>query len=371
MSQPVKNIIRLLSATVLIILMAAALNFVVDPLQVFRPARFFAAMYSPDSRMQDAGLIQSQDFNTVLMGTSLAIHFRQSDIDRVLGVRSLKLSLNGSNSREQSFVLAAALERHPKRVIWEVDDWIFHDAPDIDSNIYIPADLYRRNVKGFAGYLLSGAMARESAWIMARAIPPLQPLVAGLTNGVMFMFPLSSADDINALRPDFDLAAAYNAKNAVTAFRHITAPVRSQYLANDTDYDMKVRVFERDAIGLIAAHPDVQFDVYLPPYSILQWVAMREAAPDTLKSVYEFSGYFSRRLVAFSNVRLFDFREASDVTHDLNNYLDVIHHSPTVDKMVLSWLAEGKYLVNRAAPTASLGRLKAQVEAYQMDDLER
>ena len=40
------------------------------------------------------------------MGTSLAIHFRQSDIDRVLGVHSLKLAMTGSNSHEQSFVLA-------------------------------------------------------------------------------------------------------------------------------------------------------------------------------------------------------------------------------------------------------------------------
>ena len=36
-----------------------------------------------DSRMQNAGLIRSQRFDTVFMGTSLAIHFRQSDIDRV------------------------------------------------------------------------------------------------------------------------------------------------------------------------------------------------------------------------------------------------------------------------------------------------
>ena len=357
--------------TALIVVLAAALNFVVDPLQVFRPARFFPAMYSPDSRMQDAGLIQSQNFDTVFMGTSLAIHFRQSDIDRVLGVRSLKLSLNGSSSREQTFVLAAALERHPKRVIWEVDDWIFHDAPDIDSDIYIPADLYRRNLKGFAGYLFNGAMARKSAWIMARAIPPLAPLVARLTNGVMFKFPLSSADDINVLPRDFNFSVAYNAKNAVAAFRQITAPARSKYLANDTDYDMKVRVFERDGIGLIAAHPDVQFDIYLPPYSILQWVAMREVTPDTLKRVYEFSAYFSRRLATFSNVHLYDFREVSDVTQDLNNYLDVIHHSPAVDLKVLSWLAEGKYLVDRAAPTASLDRLKAQVEAFQTESIER
>src|SRR6266851_328864 len=146
-------LLRFLCASGLIIVLAAALNFVVDPLQLFRPARLFAAMYSPDSRMQDAGLIRSQEFDTVFMGTSLAIHFRQSDIDRLLGVKSLKLSMTGSTSHEQSFVIAAALDRHPKRAIWQVDDWIFRDAAEVDQDIYLPADLYRRNIKGIAGYL--------------------------------------------------------------------------------------------------------------------------------------------------------------------------------------------------------------------------
>lgn len=366
-----KNLFRFLCASGLIVVAAAALNFVVDPLQIFRPARFFKAMYSPDSRLQDAGLIRSQEFDTVFMGTSLAIHFRQSDIDRALGVKSLKLALNGSNSREQVFVLAAALDRHPGRVLWEVDDWIFHDAPDVDSNVYLPADLYRRNARGIAGYLLGGRIARESVWIMARSIPPLEPVVARLTSDVIFKFPVSRVDDINTVPPDLDLAASYNAKRTIAAFKRIIDPVRAKYLADDTDYNMKIRVFERDAIGLIAGNPDVTFDIYLPPYSILQWVAMRDASPETLKSVYEFSAYFCRRLATFSNVRLHDFRSVSEVTHDLNNYADVIHHSPAVDLKILSWLAEGKYLADRTAPTASLDRLRAQVEAYRVEDNER
>src|SRR5882672_11848225 len=143
-----KMLLRFLCAGVAVLLMAAALNFAVDPLQLFRPARFYHPMYSTDSRMQNAGLIRSQDFDTVFIGTSLAIHFRQSDIDRILGVRSVKLAMTGSSSREQSFVLAAALERHPGRVIWQMDDWTFRDAPDIDHDVYLPADLYRRNTKG-------------------------------------------------------------------------------------------------------------------------------------------------------------------------------------------------------------------------------
>ncbi|WP_426531055.1 hypothetical protein [Bradyrhizobium sp. McL0615] len=367
MSISAKNLWRFLCAAAAIILMAAALNFAVDPLQLFRAARLFPAMYSADSRMQNAGLIRSQDFDTVFMGTSLAIHFRQSDIDKALGARSLKLAMTGSNSREQNFVLAAAMARRPKRVIWQMDDWIFRDAPEIDSDIYVPADLYRRNAKGIAGYLFSGAMARESLWLVARAIPPFEPVVARLTNGVMFRFPISRVDDINTLRPDFDVAGFYNAKSAVDTFRRITDPARSSSIAEGYNYDAMVRNFERDAIALIENNPDVSFDIYFAPYSILHFVAMRDASPATLKIAHDFAAYAFPRLLQFPNVRLSDFRDVKDVTHELGNYGDVIHHSPATDLKILSWLAEQKYVVDRAKPLASLERLKAQVDAYKFE----
>jgi len=45
----------------------------------------------------------------------------------------------------------------------------------------------------------------------------------------------------------------------------------------------------------------------------------------------------------------------------------VIHHSPAIDLKVLQMLAERKYVVDPAAPLASLERLKAQVEAYRLE----
>ena len=371
MSTPARNIVRLLCVCGLMLAAAAALNFVVDPLQLLRPARFYPAMYSADSRMQDAGLIRSQDFDTVFMGTSLAVHFRQSDIDRLLGVRSVKLAMTGSDSSEQALVLAAALERRPKRVIWQVDDWIFRNPADSGPDLYPPADLYRRSARGIAGYLLSGAMARESAWMLARSIPPLQPLVARLTTGVLFKFLIPRVDDINTLKADFDVSEGYNTNKAVAAFRSAIDPVRRGYLAERYNYDAMVRNFERDAFTLIAQNPGVTFDVYFAPYSILQWVAMRDASPATLKIVYDFSAYFARRLAQLPNVRLYDFRAVKEVTHDLRNYGDLIHHSPDIDLKILSWLAAGDDVVDRTAPTASLDRLEAQVEAYRVEGIER
>src|ERR1700750_548853 len=74
MSAAASRLLRLLGASAAIMLAAAALNYVVDPLQLLRPATLLRPMYSDDVRMQNAGLIRSQDFDTVFMGTSLAIH---------------------------------------------------------------------------------------------------------------------------------------------------------------------------------------------------------------------------------------------------------------------------------------------------------
>ena len=149
------------------------------------------------------------------------------------------------------------------------------------------------------------------------------------------------------------------------AFRRITDPAYSGSIGEGYDYEAMVRCFERDAIGLIAAHPDVAFDIYFPPYSILQFVAMRDASPATLKTAYAFSAYAAPRLLQFPNVRLHDFRVVNEITHDLGNYGDVVHHSPAVDLKILSWLADRKYVVDPKAALASLEQLKAQVEAYR------
>ncbi|MBR0962413.1 hypothetical protein [Bradyrhizobium japonicum] len=360
------NLGRLLLASAACVLGAAALTFVVDPLQLFRPSRLMAAFYSDDTRVQNAGLIRSQPFDTAFMGTSLAIHFRQSDIDRALSVRSLKLAMTGSNSRQQAFVLEQAIDRGARRVIWEMDDFIFVDAAYIETDPYLSVDLYRGTARGIASYLFSAAMAKESLFALLRSIPPLREPLTRAAPYLPVKFALSDVDDIYALPRDFDVARGYNATKTLAAFAYITDPVRSRFLGEGYSLDAMVRHFECDAAGLIARHPGVTFDIYFPPYSILQFVAMRDASPETLKIVTDLTAVVASRLTQLPNVRLHDFRAIKAVTHDLDNYSDVIHHSPLVDAMVLKWLASGEYRVDPKAPLASLNELKAQVEAYRV-----
>ena len=52
MDRSIKNLFLFFVVSLSIMLAAAAINFVVDPLQVFRTSRLFTAMYSQDSRLQ-------------------------------------------------------------------------------------------------------------------------------------------------------------------------------------------------------------------------------------------------------------------------------------------------------------------------------
>jgi hypothetical protein len=362
MSAPLANIVRFFAAGIATVLLVAAFNFVIDPVQLFGHRKFIPHAYTTDSRLQNAGLIRSQDFDAVLMGTSLSVHLRPSDINRQFGVRSVKLAMSGSTSVEQRFVLEAALARRPALVFWEFDDRAFFESPAIDEDEVIRPDLYRRNPKGIASYLLGLDTARESLFIALGAIRPLQFVAHGLAAAQYLKFYGNDVDEIGTVPVNTDLTTIYNAANIRSAFA-VAEKYRKEIYAR-YNYEVLVRNFERDFLTVVRDHPDAEFCVFAPPYSILQYVTIRDVSPEALRTIYDFSAYAFPRLLSLPNVTLFDFRDVEEITHDLDNYMDLLHYRPTIDLRVLSFLASGAHQVDRAAPTASIDELARQVAAF-------
>ena len=203
----------------------------------------------------------------------------------------------------------------------------FATRREIDADIYLPADLYRRNAKGIAGYLFNGAMARGRCGYWRGRFRRWRRTVARLTTGVVFKFPIAEVDDLNTLSPKLDPSQIYNARAMVAAFTRATAPQRRIYLTEGYNEDEMVRNFERDAIALIEQHPDVTFDIYFTPYSILQFVAMRDFSPATLEIAYRANSYMLRRLAQFPNVKVYDFRDAKG---DHARSQQLFRHDPSI-----------------------------------------
>jgi hypothetical protein len=359
------NLFRFVLTALATAMLIATFNFVVDPFQIFRIPRFYQAMYSSDPRIQNAGLIRTQIFDTVFMGTSLGVHFRPSEIDEYLGGRTLKLAMSGGTSREQNLVLRAALRRGPKSVLWQLDDFMFRDSPDV--SLYLPGDLYRMNIKGLVTYLLNPETTRESIWCMLQKQARFIPIARVLITLGYLKLDRRDVNELNTFATDEIKSPPFDSTHAIAAYRQFKASPEQE--VSGFAFDAMARNFERDVFDLIRGNPDVEFRVYFPPYSILYFAAMREVAPATLAEIYKFYNYTLERLIRLPNVELYDFRSIKDITHDLDNYRDTVHSWKSVDRKLLSYLASGDYRVHRKAPSASIEVLKKQVEAYVTDEI--
>jgi hypothetical protein len=344
----------------------AGFNFAVDPLQIFRPAQFYKPAYPSEERMHNAGLIRSQRFDTVFMGDSIALHVRPSEVDAILGGHAIKLVMSGAGSREQKFVLGMALARHPRRVLWEMNDMQFGDSPDIDDLPYFPADLYRKNLKGIAGYLFNLETSREAVWSILPSWKPLQKLRFALMRGGYLKYDNDDANELNTIDPAL-VPSAYSARRSLEAYAYYARPENGQRLSAGYSYDALVSNFERDAVQFIEAHPETNFTIYFPPYAMVQYAVMRDfGASDMLSTFYRFGAYALQRLAQLPNATVFDFRDDSELSHNLDNFADAIHHSPATGVLLLSRVSKGENLVDKANPTRSIERLKQQMDAYKL-----
>ena len=306
-------LLRFVLATAAVVGFIAGFNYVVDPLQLFHRPWFYAARYTDDPRLGDVGLIESQTFDTAFMGTSFSYAIRQSEIDEALGGKSLKLAISGGTSKEQFTILSAAARKKPRRIVWQMDDYMFRDSDDVDA--HLRSDLYKRTLKGFAGYLLDLETARESLWIVLGLWKPTQRLGFRLNEFGYLKFSRNDPQELNTVPPGMNLQLWFNKGNVTSAF---ALGLKNPSLIAGGFSDGMYANFERDAVELIKSNPIIEFLIFFPPYSILNPAAMQMVAPNTLELILRFNEYELKRLSEFPNVSVFDFRDVESITHNLD-----------------------------------------------------
>jgi hypothetical protein len=105
-----------------------------------------------------------------------------------------------------------------------------------------------------------------------------------------------------------------------------------------------VASFDHNLLPLITAHPETEFDLVWPPYSILVWLdfARRAQVEATLK----FKRYVFEATQPLSNVVLIDLQSERSITHDLQRYYDIYHFDPGVNEWLVDAACHGR---NRVA----------------------
>jgi hypothetical protein len=119
--------------------------------------------------------------------------------------------------------------------------------------------------------------------------------------------------------------------------------------------------FNHNLLPLLRSHPETEFDLVWPPYSILVWVDF--AQRDQLGVTFEFKRYVFEATRGLANVRIIDLQAERAITHDLDRYTDLYHFDPAVNEWLVESACKGRNRVNASNLDSYDRRIREQVAA--------
>ena len=303
-----------------------------------------AALFS-NERYEMPGLIRSQDYSIVIMGTSLVANYRASWFTEGLGEKTLKITFPDGWVSEFNAALELAFRTHPglDTVYFCLDPNILV-RPDSERTVKLPGYLYNDNpLDDVELYLNADAMGMAFKTLWTRRTGT----ATGLDDAYIW--------DGQAYFARVTALAGYDRPEE----RGTVLPADAYLGAADENLDVICRWAEE--------HPDVRFVVWFPPYSILYWdQKTREGVAEAVIAAVE---HATERLLAYDGVEVACFLDAFDVITDLDNYADQVHCSGLVAAWEARNLMEGGWRLTRENCRERLDALRRLAAEYDYDGI--
>ena len=335
--------VGLLAGFLAILSLCAGTVLVIDPFFHYRDPDPNGEVWF-DERYQNAGLLRSQSYETVLMGTSLAANYRPFWFDVFYDTSTVKVTFPNGGFHEFTQALDYAFEEQDvKRVIFGLDPNILA-RPTADAPDQLPAYLYDNNPWNDGRYLLSKDVLIRSAYsVWKKAQGQTQKLQdAFLWDGTIYF--------------SKELALAGYQRPEIAA-----EPLPADAFLNACDENLSV------VKSWVEGHPDTQFVFFFSPYSILYWdKTQRLGETDAMFALLRRT---AEELLPYENVDLQCFLTDTDVITDLDNYADHIHVAGRVTYAMAQAMPGGEYRLTEENYRQRLDALHEFVVNYDYEKI--
>ena len=322
--------------------MAATAGFVylVDPFQVLRRSSGSPNFYAVE-QFQIPGIARHYPYDAVVTGTSTSNNFRPADLAAAFGWNAVNFAIAGSTIGEQHAALDVALATGKARnIFWGLDPFAFR----IDGAPAFPYYLYREPGWRTAPYFVSlGALMHGVATIA---------LAEGSRTSLAQWTETRAWDGQYSYGRAQVLGVWANRRRLASTARPAAAALADRLVA--------------DQVSLVRANPSVQFRLVLLPYSILYQKLQLEDHPGQFEANCRLDAAIVDGVRELPNARVYNFRDAEDITFDLDAFKDLLHFSGDVSRKIVRDVAADRRRVSVDSLDRGCARLKAAAATYRV-----
>lgn len=301
---------KVLGATLILLLLIAALQIVIDPFLHYHDCLPGLQYPLKDERFVNDGLQRHRDYEIMITGTSMSLNFNASKAEQLWGVKTIKTGYSGASFHELAAAMENAIGYNPnlKMIICSFDPNKISEDAEADGYEGIPYYLYDSNPFNDVSYLFNKD-------VITKSIAVLNYTRSGQKTPDMDLY------------DRFDI---YSPTGKEAVMQNYTRMEEADYGMPFTEEDK--RVIRENVVNNFAEtarrNPQVKFVFYVPPYSYCYWdgLVRTNQADYTIEAIR----YSVSLLTEEDNIEVYSFLGWDDVTTDLNNYSDTLHYNGEV-----------------------------------------
>lgn len=338
----------LLSTIGLFILMAGAMLYL-DPLQIFHKAPFSNGLFIKKQVTQNAGIINSYDFDSIILGTSMLENTSSNEASELLNSNFVNISIAGSRLSTRALVLNHALNNKDlKNVIISLDG--FDKIGEYrDNNAVSDYDfLYNENkyddIKVYSKLIY---LAVAACQIAREYIAPCKKQLRNIETLNEWYSYKNNSKRFGGLDKWFE---ADNRDDVIDAFKQIVK--QSKCIKNKdctfdsvSKYDYVKVSFDEYIFKYAKSNPKTEFHLVFPPFSRLRYSMWSQANPAVFESYISAIRYIVYKSNSVNNIFVYGFDHLSFVD-DISNYRDTRHFHPKINSMMLYAIKDKEHLLS-------------------------
>lgn len=312
------------------LIVIALIDADVDPYFHYRAPKTDQYFYRLDNeRAQNDGIIKHFDYDAILTGTSMIQTSKTSLMDELFDTHAIKVPSSGATFSEINNYVCDAIISNPdlKVVIRGLDMNNFLDDKDKmreDMGTY-PTYLYDDNVLNDIKYVLN----RDVFW--GRTLPMLlEQKTPGIT----------SFDEYSNWMGQYPFGFDAVCTGKVTApdtskEKHLSDREKARLIGN----------IQQNVTSLANGNPDITFYYFFPPYSIIWW--RNQVDTGLIYKQVEAEKIVIEEILKSDNIKLFSFNNLTEITTNLDNYMDHAHHGDWINDMIMQYMHDGTCLLTK------------------------